>query len=95
MFVRTGAAAALLLLAVPALAIEAGAPSALDGANAPSAQAHAKPKERKICTRETDTGSIVPKRVCRTVSEAQQANAQSVHDLEQMKSATQHSGSRN
>jgi hypothetical protein len=37
----------------------------------PSAQAApAPPKEKKICTSETVSGSIMPKRVCRTQSEA-------------------------
>jgi len=95
MLVRIGAATALIILAAPALATETSASAAQDGATAAAAKDQAKPKERKICTRETETGSIVPKRVCRTVSEAQQANAQAIHDLEQMKTATQHGGSRN
>ena len=95
MSLRSRAVMALFLPAAPALASESTGPLKQDGAVAPASGPAAKPKERKICVRDTDTGSILPKTVCRTVSEAQQANAQSVHDLDHINAETRHSPIRN
>jgi hypothetical protein len=72
------------------LAVAAVAAPALAGQDpAPAATASAKPdaapdaaKEKKICTRQAATGSIMGKRVCRTVREieAEQAAAQTQLD---------------
>jgi len=40
-------------------------------ASAPATQAAAPAKEKKVCTSEVVSGSIMPKRVCRTQAEAQ------------------------
>jgi hypothetical protein len=37
----------------------------------PATQPVAPPKEKKVCTSETVSGSIMPKRVCRSQSEAE------------------------
>ena len=95
MSLRSGAVMALFLIAAPALASKPAVPLQQDGAVAPASGPAAKPKERKICVRDTDTGSILPKTVCRTASEAQQANAQSLQDLDHMNAETRHSPIRN
>jgi hypothetical protein len=52
-------------------------------APAATAEADAKPaKERKVCRSETATGSVMPKRVCRTAAqmEEEQRNAERFRD---------------
>ena len=58
-------------LAYFAAAAAAPAPTAAAAPTAPAAQPAAPRKEKKICTSETVSGSIMPKRVCRTQTEAE------------------------
>lgn len=58
-----------LVLAAPTLA----AASQGDHSSHTTAEAEAKPeKTRKVCRSETATGSVMPKRVCRTVAQMEQ-----------------------
>lgn len=71
-------------IAVPlaVLALAAAAPaSAQDDANAPR-PAEKPVKEKKICKSETGTGSIMPKRTCRTKAEWDELTEQSKANLD-------------
>lgn len=64
-------AIALALFAAPAFAADAPPKTPAAAADAKPGKAgdkgkDAKPEEKLICTRETDTGSFLSKRVCRT-----------------------------
>ena len=61
MQIRLAAVALFLCVPIAALAAEEAAPSP-----APSEAAAQPEKPRKICRLETGTGSVMPKRVCRT-----------------------------
>jgi hypothetical protein len=63
-----GAAAALATASVCA----AAEPAAAQAGVATEKSAKAKPKTRKICRRESTTGSTIPIRICRTVAEPQE-----------------------
>ena len=92
MMIRLAAPFVLLALscAAPALAATAGDPHAghpaeraADApANAPADADAREDKERKVCRRETSTGSNMPRRVCRTVAqiEADQRAAEQFRD---------------
>ena len=85
MTIRPAAPLALLALscAVPAYASAAdGAHSGHTETQAPAATDAKKSKERKICRSETATGSVMPKRVCRTAEqiEEDERNAERFRD---------------
>ena len=73
MTIRFAAPLALLALsvAVPGFAAANQAAPA-EQASEQAAAEDAKPKQRKICRTETATGSVMPKRVCRTVEQVEQ-----------------------
>ena len=84
MTIRFAAPLALLALscAVPAFAAAEDAAHG-DHGSEPTAASDAKPKkERKVCRSETATGSVMPKRVCRTVAqmEEDERNAEQFRD---------------
>ena len=64
MQIRLAAVALFLCVPIAALAAEEAAPSP-----APSEAAAQPEKPRKICRLETGTGSVRPRRVCRTVEQ--------------------------
>jgi hypothetical protein len=72
MIIRLAAPLALLALSVAGPALAAADDAA--PAEQPSEQAaDAKPaKQRRVCRTETATGSVMPKRVCRTVEQIEE-----------------------
>lgn len=74
---RFGAVAILCALAQPGVALGADQAAAQEETPEPGPIVIDGKKEKKICTREVTTGSIMSRRVCRTQSEIdrQQANA--------------------
>jgi predicted secreted protein len=75
----------LIIVAVVAM------PAVAQNAPAPAAQA-APVKEKKICRTETNTGSIMPRRTCKTQAEWDQlanANRGTVNDLRQQQQISQ------
>ena len=73
-----------VLLAAVTVAFPA---SALDVAADQSQPAKEKPaKEKKVCKSDTKTGSIMPRRVCRTQAEWDEISARSQDDLDRMQS---------
>ena len=83
MTIRLAAPLALLALsvAVPGLAAANQAAPAEPTTEQPAPEA-TPAKERKVCRTETATGSVMPKRVCRTVAqiEEDQRNAERFRD---------------
>ena len=72
MTIRLAAPLALLALfyAGPALAAAPDAPAGHTAQQTEQADADAKPaKQRRVCRTETATGSVMPKRVCRTAEQ--------------------------
>ncbi len=77
-----------VILALTALAVAAPA-----GAAAAAAEDSAKPvKEKKVCRRTVDTGSIMPVKVCRTVTEWSKVDSarakQAERDTDEMRNRT-------
>jgi hypothetical protein len=74
------------VLALVMLAL--GAPAAAEGAPQPTKEK----KEKKVCRRTVDTGSIMPTKVCRTVTEWSKADAararQTERDSQAMRNRT-------
>jgi hypothetical protein len=85
MTIRLAAPLALLALSCAGSTV-AAAPDAHAGHTAQptaEAEAEAKPaKSRRVCRRETATGSVMPKRVCRTAEqvEADERNAERLRE---------------
>ena len=91
--------AALALAACPAAAQDSGAgpapAAAAEGTPTPSGEEQAPdeivvegevPKERqRVCTMETTTGSIMPRRVCRTVAQAEEQERVARESLDMMR----------
>jgi hypothetical protein len=82
MTIRPAALFALLALGCATPVFAADAAGAGDHSDKPATQATTPPEERKICTMETATGSVMPKRVCRTRAEieAQRREAERYRD---------------
>ena len=84
MTIRFAAPLALFALSVAAPGFASAnqdAPAGQSAEQATTAEA-APAKQRKICRTETATGSVMPKRVCRTVEQAEQdqRNAEQFRD---------------
>jgi hypothetical protein len=88
-------AALIFAFAIPA---HAGAPeaqpqptttatnAATNGAtNGIVVQGQADPKQRKVCHTEVSTGSVMPKRTCRTVAEQELAQRQADRDMDRLR----------
>jgi hypothetical protein len=72
MTIRLAAPLALLVLSCAAPAFAAAGGNAEQQAE-PAAASDDKPKkERRVCRNETATGSVMPKRVCRTVEQMEE-----------------------
>ena len=90
---RPGVAIALLLTSTGGLAQDAVAPTETPDATAatePAPDPDARPpivvegqKEKKVCRTETSTGSIMPRRVCRTQSQIDSERAAMERDLDE------------
>lgn len=61
----TGSVALAFAISVPAFAKDEGQHSGHEQA---SNDGEAKPEGKKVCRMQTDTGSVMPKRVCRVVT---------------------------
>lgn len=83
MTIRLAAPLALITLSFAAPAFAAANDAHAEHAAQQTEQADAKPaKQRRVCRNETATGSVMPKRVCRTVEqmEADERNAEQFRD---------------
>lgn len=83
MTIRLAAPLALLALSCTVPAFAAAGQASAENAQPSEQAADAKPdKQRKICRTETATGSVMPKRVCRTVEqiEEDERNAERFRD---------------
>ena len=73
MTIRLTAPLALIALSVASPAVAATNDAAHAGHSPEQATADSKSdKQRKVCRTETATGSVMPKRVCRTVAEMEE-----------------------
>lgn len=72
-----------LLCAVAAFSVVAASPAL---ANDDPKSAPEPVKEKKICKDDSRTGSIMPKRICRTKAEWDEISARSQQDLEKVQS---------
>lgn len=82
MTIRLGAPLAVALFcSAPAFAAASAPSTAAPAGEAPAAEA-APAKTKKVCRMETATGSVMPKRVCRTVAqmEEDERNAERFRD---------------
>jgi len=93
MTIRFAAPLALFALscAAPVLAVASDSAQAAPGTEQSASDAKPK-KERKICRSETATGSVMPKRVCRTVAqiEEDERNAERFRDQQNRAGASAH-----
>jgi hypothetical protein len=83
------AAAVLSVFAVAAQA-EPTAPAAPTASPGIVVQGQAEAKERKVCHMEVATGSVMPKRVCRTVSSDPTARLQEERELDRVRDRQQY-----
>jgi hypothetical protein len=88
---RLAAPAAVLVfaLAIP-VHLHAGTPEAptdqkTAGTGGIVVQGQADPKQRKVCHMETATGSVMPKRICRTAAEQELAQRQADRDMDRIR----------
>ena len=91
MMLRLVVTAVLLATSVSALAGEPTTTPAPQAANnGITVQAPAAPKERKVCHSEVATGSVMPKRVCRTVSTDPTERLRAERDLDRVRDRQQY-----
>lgn len=85
MMIRPAAFVASLLLgcATPIFAAEPEAAAAEAESDAPTVETPTPDKDRKVCRMETSTGSVMPKRVCRTVAQIEEEQRQAARYRDQ------------
>jgi hypothetical protein len=76
-----------IVLPVLIAAMAAAVPAAAQDANAPQPTAEKPIKEKKVCKTDVGTGSIMPKRTCRTKAEWEALTEQSKGNLDRTQDA--------